>query len=124
MNCRQVRKQLPTGAASEGLKRHIAACEDCARLAARLETARQLFLGHRSDFTPDAGFAARVGEQLPIDREDSLSWAAVRVLPVTLALLAVLVWFSWSAPGPSLELTTSPTDDLLSWVIDGGGDVQ
>lgn len=123
MNCRQTRRRLPSSAASDELTRHIAACEDCARFAARLETARRLFRGHRSDFTPDAGFAARVDERLPAERENPLSWAAVRVVPVTLALLVVLAWFSWNARAPSAELA-SPTDDLLSWVIDGEGDVQ
>ena len=87
------------------------------------DPSRQLFRDHRSEFTPDAGFAARVDARLPLEREDPLSWAAVRVVPVTLALLAVLAWFSWTAPVPTTELA-SPTDDLLSWVIEDEGEIR
>jgi hypothetical protein len=122
MNCKQVQKQLPSSDASDALKSHIESCAECAQFAERLQTAQQLFRDHRSEFAPDAGFAARVSAQLPTVSTASLSWAAVRVLPVTLALLAVLAWFSWTVPTTSTELT-SPTDDLLSWVIDSDGDL-
>jgi len=122
MNCKQVRIQVCSSDASDALKSHIESCAECEQFVERLETARQLFREHHSEFAPDAGFAARVSAQLPTDSTTSLRWAAVRVLPVTLALLAVLAWFSWTAPATSIELT-SPTDDLLSWVIDSDGDL-
>lgn len=121
MNCRQFRKRLPATADSHELLRHLEGCEDCAKLAARLELARDLFREHRSEFAPDAGFTARVGAQMQVDSGSSLSWAALRVLPLTLALLALLTWFSWAAPHPSVEVA-SPTDDLLGWVIENDGD--
>lgn len=120
MNCRQTRKQLAASLTPDAAMRHIETCEPCARFAARLERARQMFREHHTEFAPDAGFASRVVRQLQVDPPVSLSWAAARVLPVTLALLAVLAWFSWATPESSHELT-SPTDDLLGWVIDGDG---
>ena len=122
MNCNQFRKQLTSSDSSTASMSHAESCAECAEFAARLETARQLFRDHRSEFTPDAGFAARVSAQLPTDPTASLSWAAMRVLPVTLALLVLLAWFSWTVPTTATELT-SPTDDLLSWVIDSDGDL-
>ena len=48
----------------------------------------------------------------------------MRVLPATLALLVVLAWISWSVvPDTSAARTiVSPTEDLLTWVLDPGED--
>ena len=59
-----------------------------------------------------------------VDRVSPLGWAAARVLPATLALLAVLAWLSWTVPPETTTAQTvlSPTDDLLTWVLDPGDD--
>jgi anti-sigma factor RsiW len=118
--CRGVRERLLDGESREASSAHLDSCEACARFAARMEAAREL-LDKRSHHQPDAFFAQRVVAALP-EGQDVLGWAALRVLPATLAAALVLsVWCWLATPVPSQLVEQSPTDDLLAWVIEEDG---
>ena len=96
---------------------------DDTRLAERRAVARELFREHHGNVEPDALFADRVIARLPSQSEAALSWAVARMLPATLALLLVLVWVSWqTAPVADSLPETSPTEDVLAWVLDRSED--
>jgi hypothetical protein len=123
-NCRDIRDRLassPGGTRSRGLDAHLQTCPGCARVAARLDAVRQALEGHHANVEPDAGFAARVTSNLRNDPADALAWAAVRLLPATLILLAALAWIAFRTTAtPADLLAESPTDDLLTWVVQNG----
>ena len=101
---------------------HLDRCDACARYAARIGIARQLFREHHGNVEPDEHFAGRVFARLRGQPVSTLGWAAVRVLPATLALLLVLAWLSWQAiPDPASSFLASPTEDPLGWVLDPTG---
>lgn len=126
MDCRKTRDLLAASRsatersdrASSELRRHLESCAACASFAARLELAGEL-LGRRGlELEPDAGFVARVQAALP-DPPQILGWAALRVLPVTLALALVLGgWTYLQTQAPSALVEESPSDDLLTWVME------
>ncbi|MGB6640495.1 MAG: hypothetical protein WBG67_06965, partial [Thermoanaerobaculia bacterium] len=73
---------------------------------------------------PDAGFSARVVAALPNSSPDVLGWAAIRLLPATLALALVLtVWALAATPSPTSLLEQSVDEDLWTWILSspGGG---
>ena len=101
---------------------HLDRCQACARYAARIGIARQLFREHHGNVEPDAHFASRVSARLHGQPESTLGWAAVRVLPATFALLLILAWLSWqTTPDPAAWFLASPTEDPLGWVLDPSG---
>ena len=125
MNCNDTRNRLtaeigePEGVIAE----HLTACPACARFAERLRVAREMFREHHGNIEPDAHFASRIAARLRDEPATRLGWAAARVLPATIALLLVLAWVAWQAtPNPASLLEESPTDDLLTWVLDQAGD--
>jgi len=126
VTCREVRDRLAAGVdrPEEAVARHLTDCHECTRFAARLQLARGIFREHHAGIEPDSHFAARVAARLDGEPASPLGWAAVRVLPATLALLLVLAWLSWSvAPNTTAAQTVvSPTEDLLSWVLEPGAD--
>jgi predicted anti-sigma-YlaC factor YlaD len=125
MNCHDARNRLTAGAGEpEGvIAAHLKACRACARFAGRLRVARELFREHHGDIEPDAHFAVRIAARVSTEPASKLGWAAVRLLPATIALLLVLAWVSWQAtPGPTSLFDESPTDNLLTWVLDQTGD--
>ena len=91
------------------------------RLEARLDLARDYFRQHHARVEPDLEFADRVVRRLRREPAEVLGWAAMRLLPATLALAALLAWFAFepSAMGESVEQPAAPSDDLISWVLDG-----
>lgn len=121
MDCRKTRDLL-TAQRGESLdsavQGHLESCEGCSRFAARLELAGDL-LGERGlEVEPDAGFAARVLAALP-EPPQVLGWAALRVLPATLALALVLGgWTFLQTQSPATLVEESPSDDLLTWVME------
>ena len=120
MNCRSAQKRLTSERTGdrEGLEAHLAECDDCSRLASRLDLARQALEEHHTDVAPDGAFAARVMSDLP-QPSPTLGWAAVKLLPAAAALLLVLSAWAWlGAPVVSDMSATSPTDDLVSWVLE------
>jgi hypothetical protein len=125
MNCHDARNRLTagTGGPERAVAEHLKACPACARFAGRMRIARELFREHHGNVEPDAHFAGRIAARLRDQPTTRLGWAAVRMLPATVALLLVLAWVSWQAtPDPASLFEESPTDDLLTWVLDPTGD--
>lgn len=123
MDCDEVRNRLTAigGTESPALERHLAECAECERFARRFELARAALRDHRSDHQPDPYFAQRVSAALPAE-PDPLGWAAVRLLPVALALTLVLTAWAWlTTPGPSALVEPAPTEDLLTWALEEDG---
>jgi predicted anti-sigma-YlaC factor YlaD len=129
MNCEKVQKTLTDERAlhaedgrSEAVDSHLQECESCSRFAERLGHARQALQEHHVDVRPDAAFVARVVADLP-QPSPVLGWAAVKLLPAAAALLLVLSTWAFLSTGTPTELVTaSPTDDLVSWVLESGVD--
>ena len=119
MNCDSVRKELMTKPATErGLASHVAECEECARFAERFELVTEALREHRATVIPNPAFAGRVVAHLPV-AQPTLGWAAWRMLPAAAALLLVLSAWAWIGTATPSELTfASPTDDLVSWVLE------
>jgi hypothetical protein len=121
MNCAEVRTGLVDGQAkapSAGVLEHLEECPGCVRFAERLRMATKLFREEHAGVEPDAGFAARVVASLPSSSPEVLGWAALRLLPATLALALVLTaWALAVTPSPTSLLDQSLDDDLLSWIL-------
>ena len=61
----------------------------------RLEAVRAHLREHHAGIEPDAGFAARVASRLRRrSAGEAFAWAALRLLPASLAVLAALAWIS------------------------------
>lgn len=122
--CREIRDRLESAEAqdrSREVEAHLESCAACARFASRLDAVRDTLAGHQATVEPDAGFAVRVTARLRNDPTDVLGWAAIRLLPATLVLLAALAWIAFQTTAtPSDLLSESPTDDLLTWVVQNG----
>jgi hypothetical protein len=127
MNCRDVRDRLvreASAAKSDAeLARHVEDCPACGAFATRLHAARQTLQDHHARLEPDAAFATRVVARLPQDSAQLLGWAALRILPATVAIVLVLAWIAFRAlPEVPVETAQAPTDDLLTWVVEQKGD--
>ena len=121
MNCSETRDQLLRSAADDRASTHLRSCPDCSEFARRLGLAQETLREHHGRHQPDAFFAQRVTAALP-EAPNLLGWAAVRLLPATLAAALVLSAWCWIAtPGPSSLGEEAPTDDLLAWVIEEDG---
>ena len=127
MNCGELRDRLTRNADARrepSTVRHIEECAACRTYVDRLSTARQLMREHHGNAEPDAGFSGRVMARLPKGPTEVLGWAAVRLLPATVALALVLAWFNFQVtpqPTTTETATVAPTEDLLAWVIDPTG---
>jgi hypothetical protein len=123
-SCREIRDRLTSAESGDrprDVDAHLESCAGCARFASRLDSVRHALAGHHANVEPDAGFAGRVAAHLRSDPADALGWAAVRLLPATLVLLAALAWIAFQTTAtPSDLLSESPTDDLLTWVVQNG----
>lgn len=123
-SCREIRDRLESATSGDrrrDIDAHLQECADCARFASRLDAVRHALTGHHAEVEPDAGFAGRVAARLRHDPADVLGWAAIRLLPATLVLLAALAWIAFQTTAtPSDLLSESPTDDLLTWVVQYG----
>jgi hypothetical protein len=103
---------------TEAVRAHLGSCSDCREFAQRLGLAQEALREHHGRHRPDAYFAQRVTASLP-EAPDLIGWAAMRLLPATLAAALVLSVWCWAAtPGPTSLVEESPTDDLLAWVIE------
>lgn len=121
MNCKETRDQLLRSATDARVDAHLRSCPGCSAFARRLGVAEETLRQHHAHHQPDPYFAQRVKAALP-DAPDVLGWAAVRLLPGTLAAALVLSVWCWIAtPGPDSLVEQSPTDDLLAWVIEEDG---
>ena len=127
-NCAQVRSALlrpgcEDRVPSRALEEHLEGCCGCADFSKRARLAVEVLGERESAVIADSGFAARVVQALPEGTENLFGWAALRVLPATLALSLVLGAWCWSATGaPATLVEESPTDDLIGWVLEDGSD--
>jgi predicted anti-sigma-YlaC factor YlaD len=127
MNCAQVQERLADARAeppSARVLEHLEECPGCARFADRLHMAKELLRDYHAGAEPDAGFAARVVAALPDSTSEVLGWAAIRLLPATLALALVLtLWALVVTPSPTSLVNQSADEDLWSWILSspGGG---
>jgi hypothetical protein len=88
------------------------------RLAARLEEARRSFREHHARVEPDAAFVSRVALRLRRDPAGDLGWAAVRLLPASIAIALVLAWAVTRGTTVRQELTATPAEtDTLAWLL-------
>lgn len=92
---------------------HPESCAECARFAARFAAAQAALRDHHANLEPDAGFAARVAARARRDPTVDLGHAALRLLPVTLMLLAVLAWITFRSEPLRGD---GPTQDVLGWL--------
>lgn len=106
------RDRAPAAAAAA----HLRDCTACARFAARLAATREALAAERLAVEPDAGFSARVLAALPSDTQ-LVGWAALRLLPAALGLLAAFTWVSFrEAPSPTQALLGGGSPEtLLVW---------
>ncbi len=133
MNCRDVRRLLDDPSRSEqdrAFREHLGDCEECRRLHEKMGRMRAALRERHAGVTPDPGFASRVGARLSKQPVDLLGWAALRVLPATLVILAFLSWavFTGSPAATTTAPTAttaqaastspSPTEDLFGWVLE------
>ena len=119
MRCAEVKNRLVADRASAEVAAHLEGCGSCREFSARLEATRRSLAGRLTEVEPGPGFAARVIAELA-PAPDPLGWAALRVLPATLALALVLCGWALLSPSPTELLAESPTDDLISWVLEDG----
>lgn len=129
MSCKKTRDQLMSSTAGDRAQDHLRSCPACREFAGRLELTRQTLEEHHGNHQPDPLFAQRVTAALP-DAPDMLGWAAMRLLPATLAAALVLSAWCWIAtPGPGSLVDSlaesvveeAPSDDLLAWVLEEDG---
>lgn len=129
MKCKKARDVLTAeypGAApahSQQLARHLEGCALCRRYGEEMTAVRSELRNHRTILEPDGSFSARVLERLPRREPDQasdlLGWAALRLLPVALALALVLgAWSLLSSPSPE-TLLSSMEQDPIAWVLGG-----
>jgi hypothetical protein len=95
----------------------------------RVAEARRLLGEHLTVVEPGPHFAARVAARLPRSSGGMLTWAAHRVLPISLALAAVLtiaVFLNRGSADPGIEAaslssTSQRTADPLDWLLESPG---
>ncbi len=106
---------------------HLATCASCRRVSEALRLAREGLRAHHARVEPDSGFSARVLEGIRAESQNAanLAWAALRALPVALALVVALAaWGAGRPPviGPETVLWQASSDDLLTaFVLSGAG---
>ena len=91
----------------------------------RVREVAKLLREHRAFVDPDASFVARVVSQLPRREAWLLAWAAQRVVPVTLALAAVLAIAVFVTGGSGRNgvaaasiASTQNGSDPLDWLLE------
>lgn len=130
MNCNATREKLAQlDLRDEAVREHLDTCRDCRAFAARMDAVRGALGDHHAGMRPDAGFSARVLEQIRPQHVsspfDDLGWAAVRMLPAALLLAA---FTAWTALQPHHGLTgvllPGADDDLLAAFVISGLDEE
>lgn len=135
MTCPSVRDALTQASAvpqrfdrspvvAPAVRDHLDRCPDCERFAERLTIARSMLAAPASEHLPGAGFAA--GVQRQIRHQTANGWsrstavlgsAALRLLPVTAALVLLLTgWAIIDTPAPTRLFEQASIDPLVEWV--------
>lgn len=80
---------------------------------------RRLLRDRKAHVEPSPHFVERVIVNLPSSEGLAFAWAARRVIPVTLALAAVLAVaiLVVDRPAPSQAATTTGSQDPLEWLL-------
>lgn len=118
-SCERTRDRLLADGEDATLLAHLESCAACARFARRTRAVRRGLEERHAGIEPDPGFAARVSARLRLEPTQLLGWAALRLLPATLAVVLMLGWFvSQVGNGSQTTVTSSDSDDLLSWVLE------
>ena len=127
MSCRTLRRALDErgalAATDPRFANHLAGCAECRAVVARFEAARDLLATPKEELAPPPGFAQRVVVSLP-RRAELLGWAALRLLPVSLALAVVAGYLVATTPAPfDLPPGSGSDAELLVWLVlaAGGG---
>ncbi len=88
-------------------------------LERRLLSARAWLRDHHAGVEPDDGFADRVAARLaPVEPTAVLGWAAVRVLPATVALALALLYIAAAVPQRQPSTMDTAPEDELSLLLD------
>lgn len=129
MNCRTYRRALISAVGGERAEpaeftRHHESCSACRSFAQRFEAAKRLLARRAASegaHRPPTGFSVRVIAALP-ERRSPVTWASLRLLPVTTALaLTLLAWCWLATPRPEQLWTQAGEDEVLAWVSRDGG---
>ena len=106
---------MPTGRVAA----HLENCPACARFAASLRKVQNGLREHHARIEPDAGFADRVLRRLPGGVSQTLGQAAMRLLPLSVALLLFLVWLTsqTEATRPSGTIPENDAEAYTSWIL-------
>lgn len=122
MKCTRTREQLlKTGAAAgdQDARRHLDECAACRSFAERLQQVRAGLRRHHAGIEPDPAFSQRLSARL--EQEDSpllMGHVALRLLPLSAALLVVLLLVSAGTPRLENNTAEEPTEDAyISWVL-------
>jgi hypothetical protein len=119
MSCARIRQGLMQSDGHQPVAAHLRHCAACRRFAERLQTTRQGLRRHHAGIEPDAAFAARVGRHLANDTPTNLGRTALRLLPLSAAVLLLLFLISTQTtplPEPAATITTTE-DAYLTWVL-------
>jgi hypothetical protein len=98
---------------------HLRHCAACRGFAERLESTRLGLRRHHAGIEPDAAFAARLHRRLANDTPGDLGRAALHLLPLTAAVLLLLLLISTqTAPLAEPAATITTTEEAyLAWVL-------
>jgi hypothetical protein len=93
-----------------------------------VDDVRKALRARHAGIEPDAHFAHRVVARLPQQEGWTIEWAARRILPVAIALAAVLMVAAvatYRSAGPTVASMSMPsiesgrTSDALDWLLEG-----
>lgn len=97
----------------------------------RLAEVRRLMRERHAGVEPSPDFASRVAAQLPERGDSPLAWAAWRLLPLSIALLAALLVAAAvrepaSAPSATATVASAASGELdaLSWLLADGEEAR
>jgi hypothetical protein len=86
------------------------------------ERAHEYLRCHHARLQPDPGFVNRVTSRLQREPVEILGWAALRLIPASLALVAVLIWFAVQAPPPvQTASAVGSSGDPIGWILEEPG---
>lgn len=128
MNCAQIRQGLMQAGKAKGRSQagprqpaaeHLRQCAACRSFAGRLQTTRQGLRLHHAGIEPDAAFAARLRRRLATDTPSDLGRTALRLLPLSAAVLLFLFLISTqTTPLSEPAATITATEDAyVTWVL-------
>jgi len=128
MTCARIRNGLmeagkPVGSSPDGqfqpAAAHLRQCADCRSFAEKLQATRQGLRRHHAGIEPDTAFATRLSRRLDAEAPADLGRTALRLLPLSAAVLLLLLLISaQTTPLAESSATISTTEDAyLAWVL-------